>query len=363
MRCRSTGCARRSGAARIRRRRWQKAAAEWDADHPAARRRGAEGGLSGVPADPRLLRRPHDREARAGGAHHLSAFESRSARATARARHASSSGRRKRRRADSSELSRDVMGQAATASPLPSARREPAGRRFGLGRSPFQMADGRAGGAADPGLLDLPDAVLALGRFRQLRFPDSRPRLRRAPEFPRSSTTRCAWSSLGLTIALSVTVVAHRVRARPGAGARDGEDVPRPRARHVDPDHSAVHQPGDRRPVLGALPAAALRSRRLSAEPAARPAGRDQLGRRGPLGLYLHRHRRCLAVDAVHVRHPARRARGDPAASLRGGRARRGRRPADLLLRDAAAAGADHPAGGHASGCSTRSSSSTSSSC
>ena len=37
----------------------------------AARRRGAEGGLSGVPQAARLLRRPHDREARAGGAHDL----------------------------------------------------------------------------------------------------------------------------------------------------------------------------------------------------------------------------------------------------------------------------------------------------
>ena len=43
----------------------QKAAAEWDATTAAARRDGAEGGLSGIPEAAGLLRRPHGREARA----------------------------------------------------------------------------------------------------------------------------------------------------------------------------------------------------------------------------------------------------------------------------------------------------------
>ena len=121
----------------------------------------------------------------------------------------------------------------------------------------------------------------------------------------------------------------HRVRARTSACARHGEDLPRPRRHHVDPDHTAVHQPGDRRPVLGAVPATAFRPCRLSARPAARPSRQDQLGRRGSLGLYRHRHRRCLAMDPVHVRHPARRPRGDSTASLRGGRARWDQQPVE----------------------------------
>ena len=46
------------------------------------------------------------------------------------------------------------------------------------------------GGAGDPRVVALPAAVLALGRVRQLRLPDSRPRLRRLQNFSRCWPTR-----------------------------------------------------------------------------------------------------------------------------------------------------------------------------
>ena len=61
-------------------------------------------------------------------------------------------------------------------------------------------------------------------------------------------------------------------------------------------------------------------------EPAPRPRRDDQLADREPVELHRAHPRRRLAVDAVHVRHPARRADRDPAEPLRGGRARRRRR-------------------------------------
>ena len=46
-------------------------------------------------------------------------------------------------------------------------------------------------------------------------------------------------------------------------------------------------------------------------------AGRQSAGSaKCPWIYFSHRARRRLAMDAVHVRHPARRAGGDPAASL-----------------------------------------------
>ena len=188
----------------------------------------------------------------------------------------------------------------------------------------FKWLHRPAGGPADPGAFDLSAAVLALGQFRQLRFRDSRPCLRRAEEFHhRHRRSQCAIGAAADHHPVGGEC-GDRVPARPRAGARHGEAIPRPRAGHGDPDHSAVHQPGDRRPVLGALPAATLRPGRLYPHPIAGPAGGDQLADPKPLVLHRHRHRRCLAVDALHVRHPARRAGGHTRPSLRGGGARRG---------------------------------------
>ena len=54
-----------------------------------------------------------------------------------------------------------------------------------------------------------------------------------------------------------------------------------------------------------------------------------------------------MAVDAVHVRDPARGAGSDPRRSLRGDRDGWREAPAVVLLRDAAAPDADHPDRGH----------------
>ena len=54
-----------------------------------------------------------------------------------------------------------------------------------------------------------------------------------------------------------------------------------------------------------------------------------------PVELDLDRRHGCLAVDAVHVRHPPRRARRDPGRRLRGGGARRGLAVADVPRGDA----------------------------
>ena len=64
-----------------------------------------------------------------------------------------------------------------------------------------------------------------------------------------------------------------------------------------------------------------------------------------PWNFIAHHHRRRLAVDAVHVRHPARRPQRHPAAYLRGGRARRRRRLADVLVHHRPASRADDAAG------------------
>ena len=69
-------------------------------------------------------------------------------------------------------------------------------------------------------------------------------------------------------------------------------------------------------PVLVAAPAAAVRPRRLSAGPAAAAAGRDRLADPDPLELHRHHHGRRLAVDALHVRHPALGPERDRAAAL-----------------------------------------------
>ena len=232
-----------------------------------------------------------------------------------------------------------------------------------MGRPPFQMADGRAGDAADPRVLDLPALVFAVGRFRQLRLPNSGPRLRRAPEFPAGPGR-----PIGLVVAWSHDRSIrdrgrHRIRTGARPRARDGENLQGTRDRHVDPHHPAVYQPGHRRSVLGAVPAKALRPRGLPLEPAAPSSSGYQLGRRNAVGLYLDRPRRRLAMDPVHVRHPARRTRGHSPASLRGGGARRRRRSPDVSLCDHAAAGAGDAACRHASASWTPSSFSTSSSC
>ena len=72
----------------------------------------------------------------------------------------------------------------------------------------------------------------------------------------------------------------------------------------------------------------------LSLGQAPRPAGRDQLADPDALELHRHHRRRRLAVDAVHVRDPARGPRGDPARDVRGGGDRRRHALADLHPRD-----------------------------
>src|ERR1700733_1550975 len=210
------------------------------------------------------------------------------------------------------------------------------------------MADGRARRFDHPGLFDLPTFVLALGRLRQLRLPDSGPRLRGAAELPRdrrrSPCLVVAWPDDRVVDHGS----RHRVRSWARARARDGEDVPGTRDRHVDPHHPPIHQPGHCRPVVGAVPAKTLRSCRLPVEPAHWPPGRNQLDRRGSVGLFLDCAGRRVAVDTVHVRDPSRGVGGRSAAPLRGGGARRRRRDPDVPLCDAATARPGHTARRHA---------------
>ena len=263
----------------------------------------------------------------------------------------------------SSSSDKRPCAQTATAGSLPSpARRE---ARLGLGGSPFQMADGRAGERCSS------------WRFRSIRCcsRSGSTSSTTTSRFPATHSSGCRIFSRSLTIrwpgrrfGCHDRVVADRGRRSSSFSAwrwrwRWSKTF---RGRGIVMSIliiPLVHQPGDRRPVVGAVPAEALRPRRLPAEPAARPPGRDQLGRRGSLGLFRDRPGRRLAMDAVHVRHPAGGVGGHPAASLRGGGARRRRRAADLPLCDAAAARPGHAARRHASACSTRSSSSTSSSC
>ena len=123
----------------------------------------------------------------------------------------------------------------------------------------------------------------------------------------------------------------HRIRSRAGCRADDGAQFSRPRSDHVDPDRAAVHQPGHRRPGLDAASAAALRADQLHPQPGPRTGGHDRLDDREPLALRVSDRRRRLAMDAVHVRHPAGRPDRDPAKPLRGGGTRRSQRLAGLL--------------------------------
>ena len=139
-----------------------------------------------------------------------------------------------------------------------------------------------------------------------------------------------AWSSLGLTIALSVTVVAIEFLLGLALALAMVKTF---RGRGIV--MSILIIPLFISPVIvgqswALVPAAAVRPGGLPAEPTARASGDDQLADRDALGLYRDRPRRRLAVDAVHVRHPARRAGGHSAASLRGGRARRRPRASDV---------------------------------
>ena len=226
------------------------------------------------------------------------------------------------------------MGQAVTATPLGAT--SPARRRgvSAWAEYYFKWLMVAPGDAADPRLLDLPAPVFAMGRVRQLRLSNSGTRFRRAAELSAGHRR-----SAGVVVARPndrALARSGRNRVRPRAFARvgDGENFPRPGDRHVDPDHPAVHKSGDRRPILGVVSATAVRACGLPPEPTRGPPGGDQLDRRSPLGLYLDRCRRRLAVDPVHVRDPARRPCSDTAAHLRGRRAGRGRRFPDFPLRD-----------------------------
>ena len=68
---------------------------------------------------------------------------------------------------------------------------------------------------------------------------------------------------------------------------------------------------------------------------------------RETLELHRARRRRCVAMDAVHVRHPARRADLLAARAVRGGRGRRRQRLAGVPLHHHAADGADGDARDH----------------
>ena len=75
--------------------------------------------------------------------------------------------------------------------------------------------------------------------------------------------------------------------------------------------------------------------------------GHDRLHERLAVGLHLDHPRRRLAVDAVHVRDPARGARVDLRRALPGGRDRRREAAAVVLLRHDAAAAAGRAARDH----------------
>ena len=119
----------------------QKAAAEWDASTQRL----------GVPAQkaayqeflkiPGLLRRPHDREGRSGGAYHLRRLRKLRPRARAdrRAVRASLRGAVGHGPSPSASSSKTTMGQTATAG-FPAASANPAGRAFPPG--PIAISSG-----------------------------------------------------------------------------------------------------------------------------------------------------------------------------------------------------------------------------
>ena len=145
-----------------------KAAAEWDAITEQARRRRAARRLPAVHEAARLLRRPHDREARHGRAltepdWPIGAGRPRSPRGRERVGD---------RRSSPSARAGRTLGEAGDAS----RRRPPAARRALSGWTDrhFDWLLVAPAVAADPGAVDLSAALLGLGRVRQLRLPDSR---------------------------------------------------------------------------------------------------------------------------------------------------------------------------------------------
>ena len=233
-----------------------------------------------------------------------------------------------------------------------------------MGRSPFQMADGRAGGAAYPGAFDLSAVVLALGRLSSTttsRFPDTT--FVGLQNFQQVIDDPLAWSSLVLT----VLVASPSSPSSSCSGSRLALAMVKTfRGRGVI--MSILIIPLFISPVIVGQSWALFLQRPfgpadyLLSQLLGHPVDISWVGE-VPWVYIADRPRRRLAMDAVHVRHPARGAGGHPAPSLRGGGTRRRRRAPDLSLCDAAAARTDHPARRHASACSTRSSSSTSSSC
>ena len=91
--------------------------------------------------------------------------------------------------------------------------------------------------------------------------------------------------SLVLTVMLSVANVTIEFLLGLALALAMVQDLPRPRPGHVDPDRAAVHQPGHRRPGLGAPAAAAVRPDQLSPRPAARRRRHDRLADRKPVEL------------------------------------------------------------------------------
>ena len=182
--------------------------------------------------------------------------------------------------------------------------------------------------APDPGAVDLSAAVLDLGRLRQLRFPGSRPRLCRPEELSsrwcsiRSPAGRCRdRHAVGRATSPSNSCSAWRWRSRWSRRFRGRGVI-----------MSILIMPLFISPVIVGQAWALLLQRPFG--PTNYLLG-QLLGRevtiswltQSPWNFICPHPRRRLAMDALHVRHPARRADRDPAASLRGGRARRRRAP------------------------------------
>ena len=185
--------------------------------------------------------------------------------------------------------------------------------------------------APHPGAVDLSAALLAGRLLHQLRLPGAGPRLRRAEEFRAGGVRPVARWSLVLTAMLSGASVAIEFVLGLAVALTMVRDF---RGRGLI--MSILIVPLFISPVIVGQAWTLLLQR---------PFGPTNyilsqiLGQEvtiswlteSPWLYHLAHPRRRLAVDAVHVRHPARRADRDPAQPLRGGRARRRQRLAGVL--------------------------------
>ena len=213
----------------------------------------------------------------------------------------------------------------------------------------IRLAARLAGGADRRRADDLPARVLALGRVRPVRL-HARPG---APwvgldNFAENWKDPVWRASLWRTLWFSVHDGRRRAHARPPARARDAAAVPR--AAGADDDVRRSRSSSARSSWAGSSTSSSAGRYGVANQLASWVWPGDvtiDFSNDSPWLYIVADHRRRLAVDAVHVRDPARRAGRDPRHALRGGRPRRGEAAAVVLLRDAAAAPADHPHRGH----------------